>query len=751
MYLTNCLKALFLPVIFTLTACGESVTFSPEQGDEKRYWVYAHTARDAEREPVTLMLSQSLVHYRVDQVGDTLKLHVTPEHLQLGVGSSGFSSIESPHGNDRIQQVFSSGFDLSLNGKSGELTDFKAKNTDQWQTFVAQGGQVLINGLQSTMNTPGFLQSIPVEEGSQIALPHFHGESATLTVQKVTEKSLFVTVSSQSEDDAKTQLYGQLEISRENGWFEKVLLVMNVPVEVFGATKMTQFALAMHPEEEPIGTFAEIFYNAYYDDERYWFDIPPLSEGKQAPVVLNLDDVLPYDRGMMYENHEGFQVAFATDLTEDTQIGKIVFRDASASSGGKPIDIALAFPLDQQFLDEQMNVSANVMPLGWSKQEAIKDIETISARVDYYDVSSKRHNVQWTQSEKQTFQLGDITLTATKVADTQNEYLLEYTDTEHSQLALDIGGMQGQISFLQPESLPQWFMPSAKQMFSYLGDPATTERTIAVKLSEAPTNVTFLVHSQSKDVSFSRDVVFVEKSLFLSSAEMPPMDVSPDYGYVVVESDIKKPSQNNTTFSFTGDLSLETESAQNAAVALPYEWENVCQFSIENAPEINGHKLVWKPQPMTNNDVAGAPSKIAKNSTAYQLMTPDGIRRYFYDLEVTTRLACEGKPSWGDVALTTSTFPWLIDVNTVEGFDKNQTLKQFVSRYRISDKSGQQLLPIDTHGNVFTVDDRPITEVLFDDTYIKMSGKISRAEYFKIEGEPLERTFVTTFPPLKKG
>ncbi len=753
MYLNNGLKALFLPVLLTLTACGESVTFSPEQGEEKRYWVYAQTTRDVEREPRTLMLSQSLMHYRVDKAGDTLKLHVTPEHLQLGMGSAGFSSIESSRANDRIQQIFASGFDLSLNGKNGELIDFKAKNDDQWQTFVKQGGQVLLNGLQSTMNTPGVVQSIPAEEGSQIELPHFNGEAVTLTVQKVTEQSLFVTVAS-AQSKAETlekQVYGQLEISRANGWFEKMLLVMNVPVEVYGETKMTQLALVMHPEDEPIGTFMDIMSHGYFYDDSDWFDIMPLPEDSQIQETLTLDDVLPYEHGMMTESENGFHLTSVTDLSNDAQIGRVIFRDTKAFSDENPMDVKFALPLDQQFIDEQMNMTAEAQPVGWHKQKALKEIDSISAQVDYYSVSSKRHTVQWKHNQTQTFQLGDITLTVTPVSGKQNEYLLTYFDSENSQLALAMDNVQGQMSLPKNESYPKWLTPTAKQMFSYLGNPVATEQVIALRLSSIPTAVTFQVYNLNKEANFSREMVFIDEASFLSRADMPPMEVLRGHNFLFNELEDTSASNIDTPFNFDDDLSLETESAQNAAVALPFEWENVCQFSVLDAPEINGQTLVWKPQPKTNNDVAGAPSKIEKNTTAYQLMTSDGIRLYFYDLEITTRLACKGTPSWKAVTLSPSAFPWLIDVNATESFDKNLTLKQFVSRYRIYSKTGELLRPIDRLGYFIPVDDRPISEVLFDGKYIKMSGKISRVEYYDVEGEPLEKTFVTRFPPLKKG
>ncbi|OEE67582.1 hypothetical protein A1OO_17720 [Enterovibrio norvegicus FF-33] len=758
MYPHNYLKLLLLPIIFTLTACGESVTFSPEIGDEKRYWAYAHTTRDVATNPETVMLSESLLHYKVEQTGDALSLHITPEHLQFSTGHSGFSSVDSSKRNPQIQKIFSAGFDVSLNSESGELTDFTARNKDQWESFVKRGGQILMNSLQSTINAPGFIQSIPVKAGSEVQLTDFKGVPVTLTVQSVSEKTVFATMSSKGTEASSVeqnvlgkQLFGQIEINRSTGWLEKMLLVMNIPVEVYGKTKMTQFAFAMHPEDESVGTFAEIFYNTYYDEEQHWFDIVPLSKGQPTNEMLTAEDVLPYPRGMLLEEEAGFRLAYPTDVAKQQQIGRIAFRDVRGYIDGQPTDVKFAAPLDQQFIDEGMNVSAHIQPLGWQIERELNDLETVAAFVDYYNVSETRYNVPWTGGKTQTFQLGEITLTATLVAGTQNEYRLEYTNTVNSRLALTVGGLQGQISFPSDPNLPSWLAPSSKQMLSFLGNSVLQQNVIAVKLFSAPTEVTFIVHSQSDVPSFTREVVFWDQAWFLSSAEMPPMGIVPSDNYLFDVKDLATSSEQESTFDFNNDLHIDTESPHNAVVALPYVWENVCQFSIDNTPHVSGHPLVWKPQPKTSNDVAGGPTKIEDNTTAYQFTTPDGIRRYFYDMEITTRLSCEGTPSWEEMALAPSPFPWLIDVSKVAGFDPQQSVKQFISGYRIYNKHGEPLSPIDRYGKALTAGDSPLSEALFDGTYIKMSGKISRIEHFSVEGEPLERVFVTMFPPLAKG
>ncbi|MBE1274605.1 hypothetical protein [Enterovibrio baiacu] len=765
MHQNNCFRTLFLPIVLFLTACGESVTFSPEIGDEKRYWAYAHTTRDLATHPETVMLSESLLHYKVEQAGGALSLHVTPEHLQFAIGRSGFSSVDSSRSNQQIQNIFSAGFDVSLNSESGELSEFTARNKDQWETFVDRGGQILINGLQSTITAPGFIQSIPVKEGSQVQLTNFKGVPVTLTLKSVSESTVYATMSSQDKEassqvsgtsSAETpsldkQLFGQIEINRATGWLEKMLLVMNLPVEVYGQTKMTQFAFAMLPEEEAIGTYAEIFNNTFYDEEEHWFDMSPLPDSNPSNVLLTAEDVLPYERGMMLEQEAGFLLSYPTDIAREQPLGRIAFRDVTAFSNGQPLDVMFASPLDQQFIDQGMNISADVQPLGWNIGSKLEELETLAAHIDYFDASETRYNLPWKGGKTQTFQLGDITLTATLVAGTQNEYRLEYANTSHSRLAPVVGGMQGQISFPSDQTIPQWLVPSSKQMFSFLGNPVLQPQTMVVRLLAAPTEVTFIVHRLSDAPSFTREVVFWDKALFLSSAEMPPMGLVPQNDSFFDGEDETTPSEQASTFDFNNDLAIATESFHNAVIALPHEWENVCQFSIDNAPEINGHSLVWKPQSKTSNDVAGGPTKIEDNTSAYQLTTPDGIRRYFYDLEITTRFACEGKPSWDEVAINPSPLPWLIDVSTVVDFDHEQTVKQFISGYRIFDKHGEKLLPVDRYGNALTALDSPLSETLFERKYIKMSGKISRVEHYSIEGDPLERTFVTKLPPIKKG
>ncbi|MCY9803410.1 hypothetical protein OTK51_08175 [Vibrio scophthalmi] len=784
MYLNNGIKASFLLTLLTLVGCEKQVTFAPKEGDEKRYWVYTHTTQDIAQGYDTSMISESLVHYRVDEVGDTLKLHITPEHLQFSAGYSSFSSVELSSSQQKMVPFFQDGFDVSYNMETGEQVEFKGRNQAMWDELVKKRGDVVLNNLKSTMNAPGLLQSLPTKVGRQVTLDNFNGRSVTLTVNQLTESTLFATVSladkrsdDKQADDPQTpsnahhQLYGKLEIDRATGWVNSLNLVMNVPVDVYGETKVTQTTVAMRSEEQPIGAFSDIFAHAYYDDELYWYDIEPIPEailvkgttveaetGKNEGLQdqLTQDDVMPYEQGMFNKENtrsdgQGFRLAFPTQIPPNQVVGHIAMRDVRAyTNNGDKIDLKLVTPNALQFFDENMNVNAMVQPIGWNKGAELKEISTFAAHIDYYKGAIELHSLPWQGGSSQSYQVGDLQVAIKKVPGAENEYRVEYHNSEYQWLGFTIGGVQGQMAFSPPKTGPEWLSPGSRQLFVQSTPPELITRTMSFKFSEEPKELMFIVHSQNETPSFSQDVEFLDREWYLASAEMPPMTNNLNREYYPLESD-NVVEQSASAFDFHADHRVATESLQNAVVALPMEWAALCQFDIVNAPQVNGKPLEWKPQSEVDNDLPGGPVTIEPNTIAFQLMTPDGVRRYFYDMAITTRFTCAGKTKWNQMSPPSSPKPWLIDISAIEGFDAKQTVADFLGRYRILDQHGQKLVPIDKQGEVLTASDRLLSEILFAPGYLKMSGSISRIEEVVVQGAPLEKQFVVQFPPLPKG
>ncbi|KII75408.1 hypothetical protein [Vibrio renipiscarius] len=757
MYRINGFKTSLLLVLFTLAGCEKDVTFNPKEGEEKRYWVYTHTTQDIEQNNDTAMISQSLVHYRVAEVGETLKLHVTPEHMQFSAGYSGFSSVDASRKNKSMEEFLRPGFDVSYNMETGELVEFKGRNEKLWNELLEEGGDEVLSSLKSTMNAPALLQSLPTKVGSEVILEEINGHSASLVIRKATETTLYATLVSpqrkasdtDTSSNIQSQLYGQVEIDRESGWLNSLNLVMNIPIDVYGRTTLTQVTLAMRSEDEPIGGFEDMFAHAFYNDEVYWYDIESIPENINTEHTLTESDVLPYERGMFDEYGQSFHLTYPTKIASDQVIGHITMSDVKAYTGdGVLLDIDLISPANNQYLDEGMNIGSIVQPIGWSKSAELKEVGTLAAMVEYYKAALELHTLPWQGGDHQTYQVGDLKVTVDKVADTDSEYQVNFHNTDTQWLGFNLGGVKGQKSFSPVKAGPDWLSPGSHQLFAYSTDPTLINRAMGLRLLEEPESLVFFLHTIDKKPSFSREVVFWEKEGFLALADMPPLGIVPEHEYYSDETEVQ---QAHTPFDIHGELSVATESGQNAVVVLPLEWSSVCQFNIENAPEVNGKALEWKVQTMTDDNIAGGPVAIPPNSMAYQLMTPDGKRRYFYGLDVTTRLTCDGQISWESVILPTDLQPWLFDLRFMEGFDSLKTVRDFLSRYRIYGDNDQLIQAIDKRGNVLRASDDPISDVLFNDWFIKTSGSISRIEQLTVEGEPLEKQFVIQFPPLPQG
>lgn len=117
------------------------------------------------------------------------------------------------------------------------------------------------------------------------------------------------------------------------------------------------------------------------------------------------------------------------------------------------------------------------------------------------------------------------------------------------------------------------------------------------------------------------------------------------------------------------------------SLLLTSEQAAVCTLSVVDAPKVNEHTLQWtntNTNTSTNNTGFGGG---LDKFVLYQLTSADGIRRNFYDINVSSTLACTGTPKWQALAYQPEQ-SWLIDITQLPNVDIRQTVADFMRRYR---------------------------------------------------------------------
>lgn len=519
MYVNNGVKACLLLAVFLLTGCEKNVTFSAKPGDEARYWVYSHTEVTIGDRTSPRLASQSLMHYQIEDVGKTLKMHATPEYFQIATGQGGFTSTDvSPK--KRFLPLFTAGFDVTLDGESGELIDIKGRDEKLWQTLAENGSQVLIKSLQQNMHAPGVLQSIPAKKGSVVVLPRFNGLEAELTVHSVTEETLVAIVDA---EHAQGKLHGQLVLSRDTGWLKKLTLIKTTPVSIGEREGTSTVYFAMRPENEPSRFFNEIgYYEGDEDDdeERPWFDILPLPENTPLTDTVKAEELFAQEKGIFTSENDGFNFKLLSDLEYTRLLGRVAYRDVTGFDvNGQPLALTFALYSDDHYFDEQMNSVTYAQPLGWSKRAQLRQLSRVTATVDYLPSSITAYSVPWRAGEAQTFQLDGTTVQVTPIADKAGEYLLQHNNGNHQWLKYDLDGLDGQIKQLPMVVGPEWITPTGRHMLAFVGEPEIVTYAIGLKFRKEPTEVAFMVEHQHPIARFSQRVEFVSEAAFESATE----------------------------------------------------------------------------------------------------------------------------------------------------------------------------------------------------------------------------------------
>lgn len=761
---------LYAAVALVFSGCvtaREIVTFEPDVGDHRSYQIYSTSQLKSDRGYRLLtQKSLSLLNYDITQADEVIRLDLTSDYFSISDDSSEvISSISKKSDNPKWHQLMSDGFTLAVNADNGKVVEFKAKNEKSWQALLKQGGALLVEQMRDMLPTPAVLVSLPTKVGAEVKLPEFKGQNAVLTVRKVTETTLLATIegeqkTAQQKDDASTEVdnhdqqqmnrrfYGNMLIERETGW----LISMGLVVDIKMSSATVRSIISMLPAERQV---ADLFVeNRDYGS--------PLSFSANTHANASIDFTAvnrPLTKAQVLGNSVGYfsgedgsvELNYAHNISAITAEGQLRLNDLQAfDENGKALDLKFwNFAGANSVFDrgEYRNRSEH-LPLGWNEPILqLKKMREIRAQAEYVPAKVQIVTLPLSTGAPQSFNQDGASITLSPVAGEAGNYKLQTVSVDSARVKPFFDSASyGTFTFVGSSAVskyaPDWLTAAESSILSLsLGEESFVE--MLLHFDHPPKTLTFYINRLDESKALTAPLSFVTPSAYGASSALPPRSEET----LFYDDQFSSVAKDSSALIDINQFKPQQQNEQSLAFSLPAEWAQTCKLSVSNAPEINHHPLIWYSEPVKNS-LRYLPEKFD-----YVLATDDGIRRYFYGMDVTTQMRCSDTPVWEKLAYEFSDKPWLVDIAKIDGkIDRTQTAKQFLGGYRLLNQQKKPLtLAEPQSGAAIKLDDRPLKELLIDNRWLRIAGCPVTIEKRVFSGAASQQSWVTRFKPLPKG
>ncbi|MCE9791877.1 hypothetical protein LZ659_09735 [Shewanella indica] len=709
-------------LLWLLSACtpNSHVEFDPKQGDRVDYWVQTKANIDIGGRVFT-QYSNFLMHYEVIETSPTLKLELVPKFMTMSGGGNSFSSFTAANDEPELQQMFSSGFEITLDKDSGKLLAFKGKDEESWQKMLARSGPELIEHLTQGMETPGVLQKIPAKEGSKLILEGFNGQQTELLVTKVTPEIVDAELTAESGD---SRLYGHMRLARESGWLQKMVLVLESKIDAMGQQGNNHIQIVMS-RKDLLDQVGDLRQQIAFDDMDNWNPIMASPPKPADGLELSAESLFQYGKGTFRGESEHLQLELLLTEVDREVLGEIRYRDLQAlDAEDKPIAMewSILSQLGPYRESGALITSTAIVPLGWDQRNQFEKISSFSAVADYTPLELVSVSSQWRSGQEQQLALAGGTLTITPVAQQEGEYLLHFSGAD-GYLVPFFDGLEGEFRYQTPQGGPEWLNSMDRSLLF------SSQQLFRVKLTKPAAEVTFHAILDQQQAGFSREVRWVSREAFAADYTLPPMGK-----HYLYYNDTDEEAVDFDPASFA----TQADTPQGAKLILPQDWAGICQLQIEGDFKQGPSALVWKAKP----------NERMTTQVEYQLSTEDGIRRYFYGLEIPSHLHCDGRPVWNSVDYTPGERAWLVPLEVFGELDRQQSVQQFLQNYHLYSADDVQLPLLDKQARYLSSEDIPLSEAIMEDKYLRVADSVERIGKLDYQGEPLDIRWVNSFPPL---
>ncbi len=487
------LTAPLIAMVLMLSACSDNhnkdeVRFIANTGDEALYWVQHVTRTDLGSAYASEASTLTLLRYRVDQANsDALKFSVTPQYLRH-YPYCNTEFVKDPAQTAKRCAFMWEGFELNLNPVDGSLLSIQGKAGEGWQAMLDQGANISVKSLRNTINTPGFIQTIPKAIGSKITVDDFSGFPLTMTVDRISSHDLELSF---TQDTPQIRQYGKAIVNQSDGWLEHAILITEKPLGA-GQTAYARTVMVKTDEYDAPGLAIELEDHKRVDQN--WANISEVSESLAARKTPIGNTYFQFDEGNVLQLGD---IALADLKVSDKTLqppGEIRFETIRGHSSSDP-DFNIKFtPQFTPLVFSSNNgiyariqlialESPNPNVLGW--------LDSITAELVYYPAKIDSYSIPWPPGSSKAYSLGDGRLTITHIAGNPDLYEVTYFSANQESLVPIFEGVEGQINQLPPKVGPQWLgladrplVPGNQTSWQLKVDNAPEQITLYIKTSE---------------------------------------------------------------------------------------------------------------------------------------------------------------------------------------------------------------------------------------------------------------------------
>jgi|GEM_PF-1127147 hypothetical protein len=739
-----------------LSACSfvdADVEFNPDQGEERRYQVYSSASMtlDTGRRTETLnTTSHQLLRYKVIETGNNSRFQVHVDYLQMRDGQgSGVSSTAPAVRNPQMHAVFSQGFEFTANLRSGSVTGFSALNKPVWQALLAERGAELEQEMKKLFSSSAFLSKIPAKSGAIVQLPAYQGRAdATLTVLQLTDTHLLAKVESEQADG---KFYGHMLLERKRGWLVRLALIAEAPFERYGYNGTVRSNVVMLEQQPQTADLSQRF-NFEHDFPAFEYEALPVLALDDVNKALSQQTVFPFDAGYFQQQDHQLHLVYQHDFTEPVAAGELRLSNIIARNAeGIALPLQLGAMGSYSYPEQDglyKSVRQNLL-LGWNApDELLQQVTQFTATAEYSAAKLVPLSLTPDPAKTVTAEYGDLQLELSPVPGDPLSYRLVSRGSDKHWLLQRYDGAEGAtVQFARPQlaaqqsAAPDW-LSAQEQTLLALASSTHHERIVLFTFKQQPPALTLYVNAVSDSSEFRKEISFLPLAQYEQNAAYPPaheqlLYSEDSYGGFYDEFKDTAPAQPDPAL-----LEPQIVNRYGLSLQLSAEQAAVCAVNISEAPKVNGHSLKWTRLKSSNN-LSGSPDKHAR----YQLTTADGIRRNFYDIKLSSSLNCTGTPQWQAVDYQPQQ-SWLIDINQLPGVDTEQSVAEFMQRYRFLNARGLALAPLVLPHQIDDFYQQPLQQILHNGRWFAVWGRSHSIEQLSVSGEPVSKQWHSHFPAL---
>lgn len=734
---------------------ADTVSFKPEKGDEYHYRVYGNTVIDIDSsrgsEGITVS-NDMLLGYKVVGVGDVVSFDISIDALKINGGGTRITNLNADR-EPAFRALMSQGFAVDVRLSDNKVTRFTAKNEKVWQAMLQDRGEQLQQELHKMMQTPGVSMSFPAKVGHSFKLAgYFNVPEMTLTVNEVTEQHVLLQVEATETD---TRLFGYIRLHRDNGWIDRMAVLTEMPFDDGYSNGKARSVVLMIPQKQYSGDLSNL---DYYSEEPYEYTWPedfPSDWLERANRKPTEGAIFSQDTGVFsteFYEEEALRLRYPHQMMPLLAEGALELTELRfLDIEGKPLPIETApyFSfLASWFNDEYQSITPLNLK-GWDMTtEQLARLDSIEAEAVYHYAQLKPVSLPVQATESSVLQYQDISARLEPLSGEKNTFFLTLTSGQTRWFSFYMGLPAGTMVQMLPEHHSDQVAMSVKEArLLSLGKHSGPVSHFKLIFKEIPTDITLYVNEQTGEISSKGKLRFINEQAYATEDYVMPLQdeflyQEDQFSQLTSEQDVESLSLK--------DMPLPQPDNHALTLTLSAEQAALCELTVVEAPDVNGHTLRW--QQVADNYYYS--SDIKPKQQRWQLTSEDGIRQYFYDMKVTSRLQCDGDPQWTALPHNQRGSFWRLDITELDPeLDVSMPLSQFIARYRFLNRNHKALalayLPQQYEGKA--VDEQSmqrLQSILIDGRWLKIAGRAVVVEKLQIQGQAISREWTAEFAPL---